>query len=90
MIQSFITFDSVDRIQKCDQSLETFEQYFTAVLFALQFSPVCNFVKFINFGLGTVRSERVKMYYPANICMISLLHEVKASLFLSSISLQES
>ena len=37
------------------------EQYFTVVLFAFKFYPVCNFGKFINFGLGTVRVERVKM-----------------------------
>ena len=36
------------------------EQYFTVVLFVFQFYPVCNFGGFINFGLGTVRSERVK------------------------------
>ena len=33
------------------------------VLLVIQFCPVCNFGKFINFGLGTVRSERVKIYY---------------------------
>ena len=36
------------------------KQYFTVVLFVFQFHPVCNFAKFINFGPGTVRSERVK------------------------------
>ena len=36
------------------------EQYFTVVLLVFQFSPVLNFGKFINFELGTVRSERVK------------------------------
>ena len=30
------------------------------VLLAFQFYPVFNFGKFINFGLGTVRGERVK------------------------------
>ena len=35
------------------------EQYFTVVLFVFQFYPVCNFGKFIRFGLGIVRSERV-------------------------------
>ena len=30
------------------------------VLFVFQFYPVCNFEKFVNFGLGAVRSERVK------------------------------
>ena len=34
------------------------EQYFT-VLVVFQFYSVCNFGKFINFGLGTVRSEKV-------------------------------
>ena len=32
------------------------EQYFTVV----QFYPVCNHGNFIRFGLGTVRSERVR------------------------------
>ena len=36
------------------------EQYFTVMLFVFQFYPVCNFGKFINFGLGTVRGESVK------------------------------
>ena len=36
------------------------EQYFTVVLLVFQFLPVCNFIKFVNFGLGTVRSERVE------------------------------
>ena len=36
------------------------EQYFTVVLFVFQVSPVCNFGKFSNFGLGTVKSEGVK------------------------------
>ena len=35
-------------------------QYFTVVLFVFQFSPVCYFEKNINFGFGTVRSERIK------------------------------
>ena len=33
------------------------EQYFTVVLFVIQFYTVCNFGKLINFGLGTVRRE---------------------------------
>ena len=37
------------------------EQYFIVVLFVFQFYPVCNFGKFIIFGLGTVKSERVKL-----------------------------
>ena len=37
------------------------EQYINVVLLVFQFNPVCNFAKFINFGLGTIRSERVKV-----------------------------
>ena len=33
------------------------EQCFAVVLFVSQFYPACNFGKFLNFGLGTVRSE---------------------------------
>ena len=36
------------------------DQYSTVVLFVFQFYPLCNFGKFISFGLGTVRRERVK------------------------------
>ena len=39
---------------------KAFERYFTVVQFVFQFYPVCNFGKFMNFGLGTVRSEGVK------------------------------
>ena len=38
------------------------EQYFTVVLllwFVFQLNPVCNVGKFIIFGFGTVRSERL-------------------------------
>ena len=35
------------------------EQYFTVVLFVIQFYPVFNLKRFINFGLGTVVSKRV-------------------------------
>ena len=41
---------------------KTVQQYFTALLFfAFKFIPVCCFENVINFGLGTVRSERVKL-----------------------------
>ena len=60
VIQSFLTFHSMDRTLKCDHSLKDVEQYLTVVLFVFQFYPVCNFGKFISFGLGTVRSERLK------------------------------
>ena len=39
------------------------EQYFTVVLFVVQFYPVCNFETFINFGVGTVRSERLNCLF---------------------------
>ena len=58
-MQSFLTFDSIDRTLKCDHSLKAVEQYFTKVLFVFQFWPVSTFGKFISFGLGTGRSERV-------------------------------
>ena len=35
------------------------ELHFTVVLFVFQFFLVCNFGQFINFGLGTLRSETV-------------------------------
>ena len=38
------------------------KQYFTVVLFRFQFYPVCNFGKFISFGIGTVKREKVKRY----------------------------
>ena len=36
---------------------EAVEQYFTVMQFGFQFYPVCNFGKFITFGLSTVMSE---------------------------------
>ena len=40
----------------------TVEQYLSVVLFDFQIYPVCNFGKSINFGVSTVRSERVTMF----------------------------
>ena len=37
------------------------KHYFTEVLVVFQFYPVCNFGEFISFGLGTVRSEKIKV-----------------------------
>ena len=42
VIQSFITFDSMDRTLKCDHSLKAVEQYFTVVLFV---NPLTRWVK---------------------------------------------
>ena len=39
------------------------EQYFTVVLFVFQFYSVGNFGKFMNFGLGTIESERVNQAF---------------------------
>ena len=60
VIQSFLTFDSMDRTLKCDIHWKAVEQYFTVVLFVFQSYPVCKLGKFINFGLRTVRSEGVQ------------------------------
>ena len=61
MIQTFLTFNSMDKALRCDYSMEAVEQYSTVVLFVFRFYPVCKFGKFINFGPGTVRSERGKL-----------------------------
>ena len=50
------------------------EQYFTVMLFGFQFYPFCNFGKFINFGLGTVRSERVKEFGDVETPLSESLH----------------
>ena len=36
------------------------------------FSPICNFGKFSNFGLGTRRSERVKQTYVGFVISVSV------------------
>ena len=56
VIQSFLTFVSMDIILKCDHSIAADRLSSTLQLFVFQF------IKFINFGLGTVRSERVKKH----------------------------
>ena len=38
------------------------------VLFVYKFYRLCNFRKFVNFGLGTARSERVKMPFGTTNC----------------------
>ena len=59
MIQSFLTFDSMDRIPKCDHSWKAVEKYFTVVLFVIQFYPVCN--KFLeNLSILDLVLSRVK------------------------------
>ena len=35
-------------------------------LFVFQVYPICNFGKFVNFGLGTVWRERAKPSFPQN------------------------
>ena len=46
-----LTFDSMDRTLKSD--------HFTVMLFVFQFYPVYNFGIFIDFGLRSLRSERI-------------------------------
>ena len=41
---------------KCDH--KPVVQYFTVALFVFQFYPACKFGKFVDFGLGTIGSER--------------------------------
>ena len=60
VIQSFLTFDSMDRTLKCDHSMESLLSSCSAVFF-FQFYQVFNFSKFISFGLCTVRSQSVKI-----------------------------
>ena len=59
VIESFLTFGYMDSVTiqwiAADQ--------YCAVVFVLQFHLACNFGKFINFGLCTFRSERVKLMY---------------------------
>ena len=57
VMQSFLTLDSMDRTRTI--YWKAVEQYFTVKLFVFQFYPVCDFGKFINLALGTIRSERV-------------------------------
>ena len=49
---------------------KTVEQHFTGELFVVQFHTACNFGKFINFGLDTVRMKRVRM----TVSMQSIMH----------------
>ena len=50
----------MDRTLKCDHSLES---YLAGLYCVFQFSQVRKFGKFVNFGLGTVRSEMVRLKY---------------------------
>ena len=61
MMQSFLTFGSMDGIPKCDHSLES-------CLAVLYCGAVSIFSKFINFGLDTVRSERINGV-PVAVCL---------------------
>ena len=58
VIKSFLTFDSMNRTLASDIQWKAAEQYSTVVFSFFNFYQVCNFGKFINFGHGTVRSER--------------------------------
>ena len=40
VIQSFLTFDSMDRTLKCDHCWKAVEQYFTVVLFVNLLTPI--------------------------------------------------
>ena len=49
------------------------EQNFTVMLFVFQFYPVCNFATFIIFGLGTDRSEGVKILLLTSRSTVNML-----------------
>ena len=49
------------------------------VLFGFQFNPVCNLGKFINFGLGTVRSERVILEYFGLVAWLASINLTQVS-----------
>ena len=58
MIQSILTFDSVESVTIHGKAVG---QYFTVMLFVFQFYPICNCGKCISFRLGTVRSDRLNI-----------------------------
>ena len=66
----------MDRTLKCDIHWKAVEymQYFTVVLFVIQFSLVGNFGKFITFRLDTVRSERVNSKSLLNFTVLLSVH----------------
>ena len=79
VIQSFLTFDSLDRTLSMTTHLKAIKQYFTVVLFVFQFPLVCNFRKFDNFGLCTVRNEG---FYHVNLPGYSgQMHSIKRNVF---------
>ena len=68
----------MDRTKNVTIHWKAVAQYFTVVLFVFQFYPVCNFTKLINFGPGTVRSERVSFFgrlvYVYHIDFVFVIH----------------
>ena len=73
VMQSFLTFDSMEEPQSVTIHRKDAEQYFTVVLFDFQFYPVCNFRKSISFGRGAIRSERVKW------CIVNTPHSFSSA-----------
>ena len=65
------------------------EQYFTVVLFVFQFYSVCDFGKFISFGLGTIRSERVKNSTPPYEAILFVCSEIAVLYSTGSFSLED-
>ena len=53
--------------------LKAVEQYLTVLLFGFQsVYPVCNFGKFISFGLATVRNEKVQLVIKDNLNYLNI------------------
>ena len=65
---------------------EAVEQYFTVVLFVFQFYLVCNFGKFVNFGLGVLLGVKKFKYNNTLSNTISIQHRfvfLKVGLYLA-------
>ena len=55
-----LTFDFMDKTLTCNHSLESCGAVlYCGVVCSFKFYPVCNFGKFINFGLGSVSEVKV-------------------------------
>ena len=55
------------------------------VLFVFLFYSVCNFGKFIKFGLGTVRSESVTLSHNSFLFSLDVLNRLSPHSFVSSV-----
>ena len=80
VMQSFRTFDSMDRTLKSYHSLKSCELFCTLELFIFQFYPVCNFGKFVR---DTIGSERINIHFH-HLGFIALSHMIFHNLIIFS------